>query len=169
MPLGPTLAALGPRPGSIPIKLRLQSDGAARSAQNFSISARVPGRGTGRHQHGCARSGAQPNRFNERPRRRIRRWAGRPWTFGICVIDAPSDQLAGRHPDATILLQPKAVRLSPVRPFETDDEQREIAVTQSRRAGRTQQFLKFGGPGRADHGQLDRRSMLDEIVEEGPF
>ena len=37
-PLGPTLAFLGPRPGSIPMKLQLQrvtSDGSARNAKSL--------------------------------------------------------------------------------------------------------------------------------------
>ena len=59
--------------------------------------------------------------------------------------------------------------LSATGPFKTDDEQGEIAATQSQSASSAEELLYFPGPERADHDQLDGRGMLSEIVDERAF
>src|SRR5271155_1123085 len=61
---------------------------------------------------------------------------------------------------------PRASYLSAAWPLKTDDEQGEIAVSQGRCTSVTEELLDFAGLGGADHGQLDRRGLLSEVVDE---
>src|SRR6201993_4564533 len=56
---------------------------------------------------------------------------------------------------------------SGARPFKTDHQQGEIAVTQGASASAAEQLLYVALPGSTDHDQLDGRGMLDEIADEG--
>ena len=61
---------------------------------------------------------------------------------------------------------PGASDLSAARPLKTYDGQVEIAVSQGRCTSVTEELPDFAGLGRADYGQLDRRGVLSEVVDE---
>jgi hypothetical protein len=63
----------------------------------------------------------------------------------------------------------RASEISEAWPFETDDWQGEIAVTQGRDSRGVEELVHFAGAGGSDHDQLDGRGMLGEIGEEGTF